>query len=173
MINGERNGRRGTAALLAALALLCASGASGASLELVGEARLKVWLWPIYESRLFCEDGEYRSGELPIRLEIEYLRNVRARDLIRHTSKEWEQQGLDHPRQSEWLSFLDRIWPDVSREDVLALEVNDDGTSTFFLNGAPLGSIDDAAFGRHFLDIWLSPGTSRPELRARLIGAED
>lgn len=161
------------AALLATLALLCAPATVSANqLELVGEARLKVWLWPVYDSRLYSEGGEYRTGELPVRLEIEYLRDVRASDLIRHTLKEWQKQGIDHPNKPAWVSFLDRIWPDVSREDVLALEVSDSGTSTFYLNGSRLGTIDDDDFGRHFLDIWLSPSTSHPALRNRLLGAE-
>jgi hypothetical protein len=62
------------------------------------------------------------------------------------------------------------MWPDVREDDVLALEMSASGRSTFLLNGKPLGSIDDPEFGPSFLAIWLSPDTSRPELRRLLIG---
>ena len=39
-----------------------------------------------------------------------------------------------------------------------------------FTFGQTLGGIEDPDFGRHFLNIWLSPDTSRPELRLALIG---
>jgi hypothetical protein len=48
--------------------------------------------------------------------------------------------------------------------------MSESGRSTFLLNGKPLGSIDDPQFGPSFLAIWLSPDTSRPELRRSLIG---
>ena len=62
------------------------------------------------------------------------------------------------------------MWPDVKENDVLALVLDGGNKSTFLLNGEPLGSIDEPAFGQRFLDIWLSPETSRPELRLALIG---
>lgn len=47
-----------------------------------------------------------------------------------------------------------------------------DGSSTFYRNGEQLGVIADPGFGRQFLDIWLSPNTSRPELRLALTGQQ-
>jgi hypothetical protein len=48
--------------------------------------------------------------------------------------------------------------------------LDDQGRSTFFVNGQSIGVIENPEFGRHFLNIWLSPDTSRPELRLALIG---
>jgi len=48
--------------------------------------------------------------------------------------------------------------------------VDEQERSTFLLSGEPLGQIVDPEFGENFLGIWLSPDTSRPELRLSLLG---
>ncbi len=141
-------------------------------LQLVGAARLKVLFWPVYDSRLYAVDGRYQPGELPLRLEIEYLRDIPAAQLVSRTAEEWQSIGLQHPQQQDWLQQLESLWPDIARNDVLVLEVNE-GSSRFYHNGRALGAVDDADFGEHFLAIWLSPKTSRPALRAQLLGAAD
>ena len=158
--------------LTTVLLLTCASSAlaTGQSLQLVGEARLKVMLWPVYDSRLYSATGHYNSEQRPLRFEIKYLRNIDASDLVLQTELEWEQQGIDHPRQSQWLETLQELWPDVAEDDVITLDLDDQGYSTFYSNDELLGQINDPDFGAHFLDIWLSPATSRPELREALIG---
>ena len=158
--------------LVALVAVLwsCAGFASPPDLQLVGEAELKVLFWPVYHSRLYTGDGRYHPDQRPVRLEIQYLRTIDADDLISRTALEWEQQGLAHERQQQWLETLNRLWPDVNENDVLALELDENDRSTFYFNGEVLGTLSDRDFGTHFLGIWLSPQTSRPELRAALIG---
>jgi hypothetical protein len=63
-----------------------------------------------------------------------------------------------------------QIWPDVRENDVIALELREDRSSEFYVNGRPAGTIPDPLFGQQFLDIWLSPDTTRPQLRAQLLG---
>jgi hypothetical protein len=50
--------------------------------------------------------------------------------------------------------------------------VDEQDRSSFSLNGRALGTIEDPGFGQDFLAIWLSPETSRPELRLALIGQQ-
>jgi len=140
------------------------------SLQMVGKARLEVLFWPVYESRLYSADGSYREGQRPLRLEIQYLRNFDAEDLVERTGQEWQGQGLTHPAQQQWLARLAQLWPDVRENDVLALALDQDGGSAFYLNGELLGTIADPDFGGQFVDIWLSTKTSRPEMRLALIG---
>jgi hypothetical protein len=151
--------------------LLCSKvGASVGTLQMVGEARLEFMIWPIYDSRLYSIDGNYQEGQLPLRLEIQYLRDVDAEDLVAHTQSEWQRQGLAHGGEQQWLETLSRLLPDVRENDVLALVIDEQGGSAFLINGEPLGQIDDPHFGQQFLGIWLSPDTSRPELRQSLLG---
>jgi len=144
--------------------------AQSAELALVGEARLKVLFWPVYDSRLYSASGTYTEAQRPVRLEIQYLRDIDAEELIEQTGNEWQQQRIPAQQQQLWLQTLSELWPDVSKNDVLALHIDERNKSTFYRNGAVLGSIDDANFGQSFLDIWLSPQTSRPQLRQNLLG---
>lgn len=156
--------------LILALTLSTAVQAAEQNYRLVGEAELKFMFWSVYYSRLYTVDGDYRDGQLPLRMEIEYQLPVKRKALVERTAREWDHLGVEHPRQEQWLTALLGLWPDLEREDVLALEVDADGVSTFFHNGEPLGRILDQAFGEQFLGIWLSPATSRPDVRASLIG---
>ncbi len=146
--------------------------AEGGALQMVGQARLNVLFWPVYDSRLYSPDGSYSEATRPLRLEIEYLRDVAAQDLVANTRREWQRLGTGAAEQEQWLASLERLWPDVGENDVLALVVDGQDKSTFLLNGRTLGTIDDPAFGPRFLAIWLSPDTSRPELRLALLGRE-
>lgn len=173
----------GAAFLAAALPLLSLSApthavgptqealSTDASLAKVGEARLRVMFWSIYDSRLYTPSGDYRNGERPLRLEIEYLRDIKAKALVERTKEEWAAMGRSHPRQDEWLSQLSSLWPDIRENDVLAIELTPDNEAVFTHNGDTLGRIEDPEFGQQFVDIWLSEDCTRPEVRASLIGA--
>ncbi len=158
--------------LLAIVALwsLTVAGACAAGLQLVGEGRLKVLFWSVYDSRLYTADGAYLEGQRPLRLDIEYLMNVDSSDLVARTRQEWQFQNLRHPGQRQWLDRLGAMWPDVKEGDVLSLQVDQREHSSFLLNGELLGRIEDEAFTRQFLAIWLAPETSQPELRLALTG---
>lgn len=148
------------------------SGARAQAWELVGEARLSFLFWSVYDSRLYSLDGQYQEGQRPLRLEIQYLLDVDADDLVSRTMEEWQHQQLQHPRQQQWALQLASLWPDIREGDILAVELDEEGGNTFYRNGQILGGVDDAAFGAQFLAIWLSPATSQPELRLALIGVE-
>ena len=161
-------------AVLATFALLLSLGATArdGDLQLVGEARLKFLFWSVYNSRLYSDDGRYLEGQRPLRLEIEYRLDIDADDLVAQTASEWQYQGLAHQQQQRWLQMLTDLWPDVSKGDVLTLTIDGQQRSTFYRNGERLGTIADPGFGQQFLDIWLSPNTSRPELRLALTGQQ-
>lgn len=140
------------------------------AMQLVGEARLKVLFWPVYHSRLYSTDGTYTPSKRPLRLEIRYLMDIESQDLVDRTALEWQAQQLRHPNQTQWLAALENIWPDVQKEDVISLHIDADQRSHFYFNGEHRGTIDDPQFGQRFLDIWLSPETTRPQLREQLLG---
>ena len=136
---------------------------------LVGEARLKVLIWEVYDSALFTPSGHWQ-GDAPYRLSLHYLRNIPAAKLVEETEKAWRQQGRDHPRLNEWLALLGGLWADITEADNLVFGLNASGDSAFWFNGSALGSIEDRDFGPLFGGIWLDPDTPRPELREQLIG---
>ncbi|TAA46955.1 chalcone isomerase family protein [Corallincola spongiicola] len=157
---------------MVAVALMFALQANAQMMNVVGEAKLKVMFWDVYYSRLYSPSGRYVDGQRPIKLEIEYLMDIDAEDLISRTKEEWKHLGVNHPNQVLWLQTLEMMWPDITENDRLAIVIDDAGHSLFLLNNTPIGRVEDPDFGQHFVDIWLSPNTSRPQLRLALLGAE-
>lgn len=147
-----------------------AVNAEQTALQKVGEARLKFLFWSVYDSRLYTSSGEYRDGERPLKLEIQYLLDVKADALLERTLMEWSDMGRSHPRQEQWRSELANIWTDIQSGDVLSLELDSRNRSTFRHNGEILGHIEDPEFGQEFVDIWLSDDCTRPEIRESLLG---
>ena len=136
---------------------------------LVGEARLKVFIWKVYDSALFTPSGRWQGGA-PYQLSLHYLRDIPAATLVEETEKAWQEQGRSHPRLNEWLGLLGDLWPEVTEGDNLVFGLNASGDSAFWFNGSPVGIIDDRDFGPLFGGIWLDPDSPRPGLRAQLIG---
>lgn len=143
---------------------------AGSAFKKVGEGRLKVMFWQVYDARLYTPSGDYQPGARPLKLEIEYLRDIKGKALAERTLKEWEAMDRDHPRQAEWAASLEELWPDIQVNDVLSLELDQEQVATFRRNGEYLGRIDDPEFGQQFVDIWLSEDSTQPELRLTLLG---
>ncbi|MBP7546450.1 MAG: chalcone isomerase family protein [Corallincola sp.] len=177
-----------TARLICLLPLLLfsvwaqASGAGNAmpwavQLQPLGEGRFSRFLFDIYDARLFAASSSWPGQlqqALPVALELTYLRDIEAEDLVEATADQWQLQSqwANHPQQSQWLASLRQLWPDVRRGDRLAVLVDEEGLTHFYHNGSAIGVVSAPEFGRAFLDIWLSPQTSAPDLRAQLIGGE-
>lgn len=158
--------------LILALALwACSSTATEEKpWKLVGEAQLTMFIFDIYRSRLYSDDGFYRQGRKPIRLEIHYQRDISADKLVQHTIEQWQHLGIDKVLIQRWATELENIWPDIRKQDTLAFSVNSLGHGEFTHNGQLLEKISDTLFSDAFMAIWLSPNTSRKDLRLQLIG---
>ena len=145
---------------------------STASWPLVGEARLKVLLWKVYDSALYTPSGRW-LGAGPYQLSLTYLRDIPVEQLIKETRKAWDEQNRVHPEQENWLQALAGIWPDISAGDNLVFGVGANDQNQFWFNGQSIGGIDHPDFAAFFGGIWLSQDSPRPALRARLIGEQD
>jgi hypothetical protein len=145
---------------------------STASWPLVGEARLKVLLWKVYDSALYTPSGHW-LGAGPYQLSLTYLRDIPVEQLIKETRTAWDEQNRVHPEQENWLRALAEMWPDISTGDTLVFGVGADDQNQFWFNGRSLGGIDHPDFAAFFGGIWLGEDSPRPALRARLIGEQD
>ena len=129
--------------LLAILCTLVFSGVSMANplddLKKVGEAKLKVLFWDVYNSSLYSKTGEYQAEQFPQALKINYLRDIDAEDLIERTQDEWEELGLKQITFSQWIPLLTNIFPDIKKGDTLLLRVSENQQSEFFFNGKTIG----------------------------------
>ena len=144
---------------------------STASWPLVGEARLKVLLWKVYDSALYTPSGRW-LGAGPYQLSLTYLRDIPVEQLIKETRKAWDEQNRVHPEQENWLQALAEMWPDISAGDNLVFGVGADDQNQFWFNGQSIGGIDHPDFAAFFGGIWLGEDSPRPALRARLVGEQ-
>ena len=138
---------------------------------MVGETRLKVMFWELYDAQLFTPSGTWCGGP-PYQLSLTYLRQGRTEQLVKRVADAWRRQGLDHPNRADWLAQLNSIWPDVSVGDNLVFILTATGRNGFWLNENFLGGVNDQDFGPMFGDIWLAPDTLGPNNRARLINQQ-
>lgn len=138
--------------------------------ELVGTSRLHYLLWDIYDAELYAPGGKW-DDRSPFALTLTYLHDFKGKTLAEYSIKEMRKLGFDdEAKLARWQAQLETVFPDVARNDELTGVRDANGTTRFYRNGHPLGVILDAEFTRHFFDIWLSPNTSAPHSRAKLLG---
>ena len=138
--------------------------------NLVGRATFSYLLWDIYTSQLSTSSGEFDLTEnQPVLYSIQYLRDIKAKDLLDETEKQWQHIGIKKSIYSPYLMALQKMWPDINEGDSLTF-IKKDNRSVFYYNDEFIGQIDDQAFANHFLSIWLSKKTSEPSLRKQLLG---
>lgn len=172
----HQTSRSKTFCYLVFLYSLCFSGVSMANpiaeLKIVGEAKLKVLFWEVYNATLYNQTGEYQAELFPQALKINYLRDIDAEDLIETTQDEWEKLGFKAKTFGDWISLLTRVFPNIKKGDTLLLKVTENQHSEFFFNGKTIGKITDPSFGKSFLRIWLDENCSYPKVRNKLIGLD-
>ena len=142
--------------------------------RLIGQGRLTVWGFQVYDARLWALPG-FKPDSLatqPFALELAYLRGFDNRDIAERSIAEMRRSaGISDAQAKIWIEEMMRVLPDVNAGDrVMGLHRPGVG-ALFLMNGKPAGEIRDTEFARLFFGIWLSPKTSEPKLRAALLGA--
>ena len=138
--------------------------------ELVGEGRLSVLAWDIYDAQLFAPKGQL-TKQAPFALKLSYLRDVKSDAIVKTTIDEISRQGFkDKNRLQRWQQKLSRIYPDVKKGSTLIGVRTAKGTTVFCAADREIGRIDDPEFTKHFFNIWLGDKTKSPDLRRRLLG---
>ena len=140
------------------------------NLQLVGEGRLRVLFWRIYDSSFYSESGSYNGIEPGTALKIEYRRAIKVGEIINRTREEWEKMNILSDESEKWLAQLGEFLPSVVKGDVIVLKVDDTLGSIFYYNFEPIGQIRNPQFTKDFLSIWLSDKSSFPKLQRQLIG---
>jgi hypothetical protein len=100
-----------------------------------------------------------------------YSRSLVGRKIAERSLEEMQRQAEVPAEQGKrWLAEMTRLFPDVRDGDRLTGVQRPGEATQFFYNGALRGEVSDALFTRLFFGIWLSPQTSEPALRERLLG---
>ena len=141
--------------------------------QLIGKGRLTVFGFQVYDARLWAAPGfggtSYATQ--PLALELNYLRDFKSLDIAERSLKEMRRSAtISDAQEAKWLADLQRVVPDVKKGDRI-LGIHKPGTGAdFWVNGKPVGDIQDAEFAKLFFGIWLSPKTSEPQIRTLLLG---
>lgn len=140
--------------------------------EALGQTRLRVWGFQIYDARLWVAPGfrAQRFDQHAAALELTYLRAFAAADIAARSITEMRRSAdISTAQAAQWQQDMQRVFPDIKQGDRL-LGVHKPGAgASFWFNGKPAGEIADPAFARLFFGIWLSPQTSEPAMRTALL----
>lgn len=136
----------------------------------VGETRLRVMFWDVYDAALFAPSGKW-DEQKPFALALSYLRDLKGHKIADRSVVEIRKQGFaDEVKLADWHAQMKRIFPDVNKETTLTGVYTASGETLFFNGNLQIGQIKDPDFGKHFFDIWLGAKTSEPHLREQLLG---
>lgn len=139
----------------------------------VGEGRLKVYLWAIYDAELFSTNGHYKADQ-PHLLKLTYLRDISTDQFANRAIKEMKKQGLkDNNKLKKWYELLMGILPNVKKGDSISVATNGIDSLTFWLNDDWFSSLKDEEFKDAFLNIWLSDKASFIRLRNKLTNTNE
>ncbi len=143
------------------------------SLKLIGKGNYTFFLLDVYEASLWASNKtNIYDGNL--NLELKYKMNFEGKDIVKQTQKEFDSAGVPSKFSKKWSNDLEFIFPNVSKGDrILASYKPADGIKFYLNEDNFLGEIKDIEFSRSFLDIWLGPKTSDPDLRDQLLGVKD
>lgn len=159
-------------ATAASFASQCSAVDSFNELKPVGKTRLQVWFWDVYDAELRTETGAFADAQQRA-LQLSYLRDIKAKDLVDTTAEEWERLNIAiTDEHQQWLNRLMQMWPNVNEGDCITLVETSDGHAQFFGPEGELGVIESAQFTDDFLAIWLDKNSRFKSERNELIGAQ-
>ena len=139
-------------------------------MNLVGEARMQVLFWKVYDARLYAPGGLW-SEKSPFALSLTYLRDLQGDKIAERSIQEMRKQGFsDELTLARWFEELTLIIPDVGAQNEIVGLADDKAHTRFYLDGEFIGEIREPDFTRAFFAIWLGENTSEPEFRGQLLG---
>ncbi len=137
-----------------------------------GEAVMRFFGLKVYDIRLWTAAKPHDHGDV-FALELVYDLGLKGREIAKRSIDEMRKQGFqDEAKLNEWNQAMVGAFPDVKQGDTLVGVSMPGKGARFYAKDKFIAEIPDPAFAKAFFDIWLSPKTSEPALRARLIGSK-
>ena len=137
---------------------------------LVGEARFKVLLFPVYDASLYAPKGNYRKSG-PLALELNYLFDVEKERIVNQTVKTFERRKLGSDADvAKWREIMGEHFSDVQKGDRILLAFPDLQTVVFSTNGSEPTFVSDAGFAEAFKDLWLGDNVRNKGFQNKLLG---
>lgn len=140
--------------------------------NLIGQGKYTYWGFDVYVASLWATEPALNAEQWQtqrIALELNYLRDFKGADIAKRSIDEIQAQNpLTKSKASTWLKVLEDIFPNVSKGQTLTgIYIPNTGIE-FLYDNTVQGEVKDLELAKRFIDIWLSPQTSAPELRKRL-----
>lgn len=140
------------------------------SVQTVGKGQFHYLFMHIYDAELFAPNGTF-SADAPFALKLTYHRAFDGEDIADESIRQMRKQGLkDEAALSRWQAEMRKAFPNVQKGESLTGIRAQNGSAIFYKNDALVATIDDPAFTDAFFNIWLSPKTTEPALRKKLLG---
>ena len=136
---------------------------------LIGEGVLKVFIWDIYELRLFSKTNIYDRNDIFV-LEFEYLRDTSKASVIKASIVELKKLNLSKTKLEKWEKYLEKSIKDMKAGEKAALLFRPNLGITFYASDRFNNTIDNIEFANSYIDIWLGDNTARPKLRKQITG---
>lgn len=138
-----------------------------------GMSRFTYFGFEVYDATLWTTPPFQANAaqDHVLALELHYLRNFEAKDIAQRSIQEMRRlANLSAAQEQTWMAQMLRVFPKVRRGDRLLGLQRPGEAAVFWHNGQWRGEIADPEFAKLFFGIWLSPRTSAPEFRQRLLG---
>ncbi len=137
--------------------------------QVKGTARLRAYLFHVYDGALWTTNGEWGWDE-PFVLDFRYARRLNGADIAERGAKEMQALGHCEELKNCWLEEQKKAFPDVADGDRITGWYRPGQPTRFYFNGEFHHQVDDPDFARPFFEIWMSEDTSEPAFRRRLLG---
>ncbi|PRY22544.1 hypothetical protein CLV78_10684 [Aliiruegeria haliotis] len=161
--------RRILPALLLAASLLATPSPSLAAISGASERGSAVYRHfglPIYEARLYTKGGAPLDWNEDFALELRYLRNFTAFDLVESTMRELDRTGGALPVRGQ----LETCFTDVRKGDRFLAVTNGPDRISFRLNGRQTCTLSHSGITYRFMSIFLGDNSRSQRFTRKLRG---
>lgn len=134
--------------------------------QMRGEATFRYIGLPLYQARLYTNDGAPLDWSQDFGIELNYLRNLTKKDLVESTLKELDRLGHPLPVRDQ----LSRCFDDVSKGDqYLAVSRGQDQIG-FWRNGTRVCTLTHPMIKQRFMAIFVGQNTRSTAFTRKLTG---
>ncbi|HEX4302071.1 MAG TPA: chalcone isomerase family protein [Rhizomicrobium sp.] len=135
-----------------------------------GKGAVSFLFMTAYDATLWT-DAPHWSMDSCFALTLHYGMGFSTDELVDRTMSEMTHVAphLDVATQARYRAMLPKLFPGVKSGDTITALHTPGQPTKFYHNGTLVGQSDDAGFAAPFFAIWLSPATSDPGLRRKLL----
>jgi hypothetical protein len=139
--------------------------------KLIGQGRYAFWGFDVYRANLWSDvnlklDNWHQNN---FALELVYQRDFEGKKIAKKSIEEIaKQKELSQQKTIEWMLTLERLFPDIKKNQSLTGLYIPNYGAKFFHGNNLIGEIKDLELTKSFFDIWFSTRTTAPELRKEL-----